>query len=88
MHFSANELHYEFIIGKLAARGGRRGSIPSRGQMLDSGGSLVAQMLEQDVGKFTAGTCSKVHIRLNKGFPVADRLTGASPGALGTRSTS
>src|SRR5262245_24269430 len=76
MHFSADELHYEFIIGKLAARSGCRGSIPSRSQMLDSGGSLVAQMLEQDVGEFAAGAAAE---RIQDRLVLAHGLAPALP---------
>jgi hypothetical protein len=47
--FCPDELHYEFIIGKLTGGACRCIDVPCRGQVLDSGASLVAQMLEQDV---------------------------------------
>src|SRR4029453_18327319 len=76
MHFFSDELHYEFIIGKLAARGCRRGSIPGGGQMLDSGGALVAQMLEQDVGELAAGAAAQ---RIQDRLMLAHGLAPALP---------
>src|SRR5258705_9760390 len=76
MHFLWGELHYEFIIGKLAARNRSRDGAPGRGQMFNGCGSLVAQMLEQDVAQLASGAAAQ---RIQDRFVFAHGLTPALP---------
>src|SRR2546421_12675141 len=76
MHFLQDELHYEFIIGKLAARGGGGSGTSCRGQMFNGGGSLVAQVLEQDVAELASGAAAQ---RIQDRFVLAHGLAPALP---------
>src|SRR2546423_4074411 len=76
MHFLQDELHYEFIIGKLAACGSGCSGTSCRGQMFNGGGSLVAQVLEQDVAELACGAAAQ---RIQDRFVLAHRLAPALP---------
>ena len=76
MHFLWGELHYEFIIGKLAASNRSRDGAPGRGQMFNGGGSLVAQVLEQDVAQLASGAAAQ---RIQDRFVLAHGLAPALP---------
>ncbi len=76
MHFFQDELHYEFIIGKLAASRRGCGGVSCHGQMFDGCGSLVAQVLEKDVAQLASGAAAQ---RVQDRFVLAHGLAPALP---------
>src|SRR5439155_4086246 len=69
------KLHYEFIIGKLAACSRGRGT-SCRGQMFNGCGSLVAQVMKKDVAQLTSGAAAQ---RIQDRFVLAHGLAPALP---------